>query len=472
MLPTSSSGPAAKRGRTPGAAIVLGTFGMAMVLLLLALGEIALRVGALRESGLVELQCDGAASLLDGQKGLFELDSVSGYRMRPNMCVRLQSSEYDQVLKTNAHGFVGPDVPAQKPPGEFRIVVLGDSYTAGGQVPFEQNYTALLETDLHQMGYPSVQVINAGVGGCGTFCQLGQLQNNIAWMQPDLVVDAVFVGNNISENVLWTAGGYQSAPWHPKGITWGPQASALVNQSGHWFARNGLSADQLPPPWDPSQPLPAPVGNSPTRAPQPPTTFSKRAVWDGLRAHSLLLSQIFGPPVDPSVTTAPGELPLAQQQEQLNLTSFEWTILRDPPRTYWLDVAWPLVGSYLAQIQATAAAAGAPTVVMVIPHIGQFDAQARYRSMYDFRFDDSEVDWGKPQGQVAATVSRLGLPELDLLPVFQARADAAQLYLREDTHFSALGHQVVAGTLAAFLRDGGWLSEPDSPVTPPPGMRP
>ncbi|MBV9328021.1 MAG: hypothetical protein JO352_30270, partial [Chloroflexi bacterium] len=178
------------------------------------------------------------------------------------------------------------------------------------------------------------------------------------------------------------------------------------------------------------------------------------------------------PPVDPSVTTAPGELPLAQQQEQLNLTSFEWTILRDPPRTYWLDVAWPLVGSYLAQIQATAAAAGAPTVVMVIPHMGQFDAQARYRSMYDFRFDDSEVDWGKPQGQVAATVSRLGLPELDLLPVFQARADAAQLYLREDTHFSALGHQVVAGTLAAFLRDGGWLSEPDSPVTPPPGMRP
>ncbi|MBV9324603.1 MAG: hypothetical protein JO352_12535 [Chloroflexi bacterium] len=69
-----------------------------MVLLVVALGEIVLRIGALREPGLVELQCDGAASLLDVQQGLFDLDSVSGYRMRPNTCVRLQSSEYDEVL--------------------------------------------------------------------------------------------------------------------------------------------------------------------------------------------------------------------------------------------------------------------------------------------------------------------------------------------------------------------------------------
>jgi hypothetical protein len=207
------------------------------------------------------------------------------------------------------------------------------------------------------------------------------------------------------------------------------------------------------------------VGNSPTPAPPPPATFSKRAVWDGLRAHSLLLSQIFGAPVDPSVTTAPGELPLTQQQQQLNLTSFEWTILRDPPRTYWLDVAWPLFGEYLAQIKDAAASVNAPTVVMVIPHMGQSDTQARYRSMYDFRFDQSEVDWNRPQERVAAEVDQLGLPELDLLPIFRRRADAYQLYLREDTHFSALGHQVVAEELAEFLLTGGWLSEPGPQFT-------
>ena len=49
------------------------------------------------------------------------------------------------------------------------------------------------------------------------------------------------------------------------------------------------------------------------------------------------------------------------------------------------------------------------------------------------------------------------LPELDLLPMFQARSDAHQLYLREDTHFSALVHQVVAQALADSLRLSGLL---------------
>lgn len=456
------SPPLPKRER-PSAFLVLGSFALAMLVFFGAVAEIALRVGAMRESNLVELQCAGSGALLNGQKGLFELDAVSGYKMQPNICVRLQSDEYDQVLKTNSHGFVGPEVPAQKASDEFRIVVLGDSYTAGGQVPYEQNYTALLQDDLLHMGYSNVRVINAGVGGCGTFCQLGQLQNNVDWMQPDMVVDSVFVGNNISENVLWTASGYQAAPWHPKGITWGPKASELIDQSGHWFPRNGLAPADIPPPWDASQPLPKPVGNTttPSTAPVGPQPgFSKRAMWDGLRAHSLLLSKLFGAPIDPSVTTAPGQLPLSQQQEQLNLTSFEWTVLRDSPRTYWLDLAWPLFGSYLDEIQQTAAKARAPTVVMVIPHMGQFDADARYRSMYDFRFQESDVDWNRPQQQLKEQVDLLGLPELDLLPIFRARSDSDHLYLRADTHFAALGHQVVAEALAHYLQQGGWLIRP------------
>jgi len=62
-------------------------------------------------------------------------------------------------------------------------------------------------------------------------------------------------------------------------------------------------------------------------------------------------------------------------------------------------------------------------VVMVIPHMGQFDVEARYRSMYDFRFQESEVDWNMPQQRLKEQVDLLGLPELDLLPLFRARLD-------------------------------------------------
>lgn len=435
------------------------------------LAEIGLRVGELRTSDFVDVECVGSNGILQSQYGLFRLDAQSGFAMRPNLCVRLRSPEYDQVLRTNSRGFVGPETPLAKAPDEFRIVVLGDSYTAGGQVPYEQNYTALLEGLLHTDGFTNVRVINAGIGGCGTACQAGVLRENVAWMQPDLVVVSVFVGNNITENVFAVRGGYRDAPEHPKGVTWGPAAAEMLDESGTWFPRNGLPAADVPPPWDPSQGLPQPVGNSPLGTPPygPPSTAAAtgspigvaralaHAAWDGARTHSLLLGHVFGEPVDPSVTTAPGASPPSKELKRLNLSSFEWTILRNPPRTYWLDVAWPLFGSYLDDIRSTATSVGAPTALMVIPQMAQFDDEMRARTMADFRFSDNEVDWDRPQQEVHTYADQLGLPVLDLLPTFRGRADRADLYLRQDTHFSALGHQVTAQQLEQFVRQGGWL---------------
>ncbi len=87
-------------------------------------------------------------------------------------------------------------------------------------------------------------------------------------MQPDLVIVSVFVGNNIAENVLAVHAGYRDAPERPKGVTWGPAAGELLDESGGWFPRNGLPPQPVPGPWDPSQPLPVPAGNAPegTRA--------------------------------------------------------------------------------------------------------------------------------------------------------------------------------------------------------------
>jgi lysophospholipase L1-like esterase len=466
----SQADTAAREGPFPTLQLLI--LSASVVVFVAILGEIALRLGELRASNAADLQCAGAASLLQSQKGLFQLDAQSGFSMRPNVCVHLQSNEYDQVLRTNSRGFVGPEIPALKPAGEFRIVVLGDSYTAGGQVPHTQNYTALLEDRLHASGYTSMRVINAGIGGCGTLCQAGVLRENIGWMQPDLVVVSVFVGNNIVENVLTVRGGYRDAPEHPKGVTWGPAAGELLDQSGAWFPRNGLPpVADIPPPWDPTQPLPTPVGNAPPGTPpytpRPTGTSSTslwasarltaHAVWDGVRTHSLLLGRFFGKPIDPSVTTAPGSLPPSVELKRLNVSSFEWTILRDPPRTYWLDLAWPLFGSYIANIRATAASAGAPTVLMVIPQMGQFEDRMRARAMADFRFREDEVDWDRPQREVQLQAAAAGIPVLDLLPPFRARADRAQLYLREDTHFAALGHRAAADQLAAFLQSGDWL---------------
>ena len=433
----------------------------AAVLFVAILAEIGLRVADLRASNLVGLQCVGSSTLLQGQKGLYVLDAMAGYSMRPGTCVRLKTSEYDGVLRTNGRGMVGPDVSDRKAPGEFRVVVLGDSYTVGGQVPYEQTFPAVLEQRLRAAGHANVRVINAGVGGYTTFNERGLLARHLSWLQPDLVVVAAFLGNDVSENVLATAAGYRDAPEHPKGVTWGQTAAQLVDDSGSWFPRNNLSGPPAPAPWNPAEPLPQAVGNQPpsppASAPAPSLRQRIRGVWDGLRATSLVLGKLFGEPIDPSISTAPGMAPLAVEQQRLNLTSFEWTILRDRPRTYWLDVAWPLFGHYLSEIRTTAGTVGARVVVLAIPEMSQFDEQMRARTIANFRFREDEVDWDRPQRDLTEQAATAGVPVLDLLPLFRSMPDRANLYLRIDTHFTAYGHQVSADALATFLDQGSYI---------------
>jgi lysophospholipase L1-like esterase len=444
----------------------------AAVLFVGAVAEIVLQIGELRTSNQLTAQCAGSSATLDGQKGLFQIDAGAGYVMRPNLCVRLRAPEYDQVLRTNNRGLVGPDLGAAKPAGEFRVVVLGDSYTAGGQVPYEASFVALLQQRLRDAGYTQVRVVNAGVGGYTTYNEDGLLREDVGWLQPDLVVVAAYLGNDAAENVLATYGGYRDAPEHPKGVTWGPDAARLLAESPAWFPSNPdkTAAGPVPPPWDGVQPLPAPHGNvdgasAPVSTAPPPTLGTRvrqagRDVWDGARSRSLVLAALFGEPIDPSVTTAPGAAGPSTAPKQLNLATFEWTVLRAPPRTYWLDVAWPLFGHYLAGIRATADSVGAPTVVLAIPELSQFDPTMRERSLAAFRLQPAAVDWHKPQAELARQAQQAGVPVLDLLPVFEARPDRDGLYLRLDTHFSALGHAVVAEQLADYLQQRGLLPRP------------
>lgn len=443
-----------------GPALVLS---IVALVFLVSVAEIGLRLADLHATNLAALHCVGSSTLLQNQHGLFVLDDAAGYVMRPNTCVRLKTIEYDGILRTNARGIVGPDVPATKPAGEFRVVVLGDSYAVGGQVPNDQTFPAVLERDLHDAGYGNVRVINMGVGGYTTFNESRLLAENLTWLQPDLVVLAAFLGNDVAENVLATAVGYRNAPEHPKGMTWGEGAQQLLDDSGYWFPRNHLSGPQPPAAWEPTQPLPRSVGNQPsgpiavTSPPPSALRQSVRALWDGVRSRSLLLGDLFGMPVDRSVSTAPGAAPIALEQERLNLTSFEWTILRDPPHTYWLDVAWPLFGRYLADARDSAASVHAPLLLLSIPDPTQVVDTMHARTMANFRFSDTELDWTRPQRQLAEQAVQDRVPVLDLLPQFQSMPNRSDLFLPIDTHFTAYGHAVTAQALAQYIETSGYL---------------
>src|SRR5262249_44870211 len=127
-----------------------------------------------------------------------------------------------------------------------------------------------------------------------------------------------------------------------------------------------------------------------------------RQTWDSVRAASLVVGAVFGAPPDPSVSTAPGARPASKDQRVLNVTSFEWTILREYPRVEELDEAFPLFGRYVSDIRRTSNGVGAPVLLVVIPQIAQVVPSERARTATEYRFSDDEVDWQRPQREVQA----------------------------------------------------------------------
>ena len=87
---------------------------------------------------------------------------------------RLHTADFDQTFETNARGLRGPD-PGNKSPGEFRIVVLGDGFVMGAEVPLEQCLTERLTVLLYRRGCTGVTVVGVGFWGWGTYNEAGFL---------------------------------------------------------------------------------------------------------------------------------------------------------------------------------------------------------------------------------------------------------------------------------------------------------
>ena len=103
----------------------------------------------------------------------------------------------------NAWGFRGEEFVIDKAENTFRIVALGGSSTYASDVPdYRNSYPFLLEEYLHESGFDSVEVINAGVIGYSSHQNLMNLQFRILPLQPDLVI--VYQGfNDVSSRLVY-----------------------------------------------------------------------------------------------------------------------------------------------------------------------------------------------------------------------------------------------------------------------------
>jgi lysophospholipase L1-like esterase len=122
---------------------------------------------------------------------LFEYHPVIGYRFIPGLKARVPHEGGGYLLRANGLGFrCRHEFVQAKPPGRRRILLFGNSFTAGEGVSDGKRYGDLLEQLI-----PDLEVYNLAMPGTGTDQHYLIYQEFAAGIEHDLLVLAVLVEN-------------------------------------------------------------------------------------------------------------------------------------------------------------------------------------------------------------------------------------------------------------------------------------
>lgn len=109
------------------------------------------------------------------------------YELRPSIAGTFLGKPY----RTNSHGMRDDELPLEKPPGQLRIALVGDSLGFGWGVPIEESFCEVLERGLiaKNGGAPdSVEVMNFCVPGFNSWQEAQVLEKRAIAFQPDLII--------------------------------------------------------------------------------------------------------------------------------------------------------------------------------------------------------------------------------------------------------------------------------------------
>jgi hypothetical protein len=129
------------------------------------------RVGLLRDTHPAELVT-------------YDTDPSLVFEYRPNLDVFFKLVRF----RTNSRGMRDREYPLAKPPGTFRVAVLGSSFALPAGVEIEDAFHSRLEGRLGRQGPTRYEFLNFAVGMYGPGQCLAMLQRRALAYAPDLVV--------------------------------------------------------------------------------------------------------------------------------------------------------------------------------------------------------------------------------------------------------------------------------------------
>ncbi len=165
---------------------------------------------------------------------LWMADPELHYTHRPGV-TRTWRTFDDKPIVINRHGHHDDDFPTARPPGEYRILNLGDSVTMGHGMTRDETFSNQLERLLEAdatLTPTRFQVINAGVQGYSTFQEVEVLRRSLVF-DPTLITVG-FCLNDVTEPfVVDKRFGGTGLDYHRVVQTTHRLTSYLLNETGY-----------------------------------------------------------------------------------------------------------------------------------------------------------------------------------------------------------------------------------------------
>jgi hypothetical protein len=326
---------------------------------------------------------------------LWVSDMELHYKHRPDI-VRSWGPKYDnKLIYINSYGHHDDEFPEQKPEGEFRGLMLGDSITMGHGVHRSETFSTQLEQILatNNSAYTSYQMINTGVQGYSTFQEYHVLRRSLRF-EPDFIAVG-FCMNDLTEpfRVNRDFGGL-GVDYHGVSQVSNLVLDYLINETGFGRLVNKMHAMS---------------------------------------------------------TSAEAE----RMKEQFGVEYMARHSSSDPK----LLEQWVIVLSYLDEIYATAREADIPVVILIFPHTFQFlDSELKrpqaLLAEHASKRGVDVIDLAKVFENLIfnkASVAKLRQQGYTTSEILERYEYDIRRYFLDADHYTPTGHRIVAYKLAEYL---------------------
>lgn len=334
-----------------------------------------------------------------------------------------EEMEFRVPVRVNSAGLRDVEHTPAKPPGVFRVLVLGDSFIEALQVRLEDTFGRRLEQELQALsGTARYEVISLGVSGYGTASEFLAYREMGRRYDPDLVLLAFYPGNDVRNN----------SP------TLEPQLRPLYGPDGMLIRVS---------PVEKAKETPASTVGRLVATSHAYRFLRKTVMTQHPQLAAGLVKLGLVKNVAPNKLPSPGGVPL------------DYWVYAPVQNAAWED-AWSRTEELLLEFRRTTQAEGRRFVVVLVPGRDQIE-QESWKQIVEGNSAMRKMAWDlyKPERRIMLWCRRAEVNCFSLTETFLANRDPkVPLHYHHDGHWTPAGHRLAANTVARLLHDGGLLS--------------